>query len=78
MTGLQDLKDSQDKLVVFTNCLNDQLYRKASGAAFFGIADSVLNIADIVDHAIEGCVGVPADVNSGIELSDLRVESLAD
>src|SRR5689334_1346764 len=43
--------------------LQDQLDRKAFCATFFRIADGVLNVANVVDHAIEGGVGVSADVN---------------
>ena len=56
----------------------DQFDRKAFGAAFFRIADGVLDVADVFDHAIEGGVCVSADVHARFDSSDLSVECFAE
>ena len=65
----------EERLIV---CVPDQLDRKAFGAAFFWIAHGVLNVADVVDHAIEGGVGVSADMNARFDSSDLSVQRFAE
>ena len=54
---------AREARLFYTLPLQDQLDRKAFCATFFRIADGVLNVANVVDDAIEGGVGVSADVN---------------
>src|SRR6185436_11606261 len=56
----------------------DQFDREAFGAAFFRITHGVLNVADIVDYAIEAGVRVSADVHARVDSSDLSVERVAE
>ena len=56
----------------------DKFDGKTGCATFSRIADGVLDVTHVVDHSIKCGVSVTADVDGGVELSDLSVERRAD